>query len=279
MFQSYFFVFLQPKTEKMLRFLSFGSGSSGNCYYLYTENFGLLIDVGITMRRLKKYFTDYGLHLHDVKAIIVTHDHADHVKSVGQFCAIYDVPVYATALVHEGIATNYCVRKKIPSRLVKTFAKGDSFDLGEFHISTFDVPHDSKENVGYQIEYNDKVFCLMTDIGHFTEEMKRYAGRAEYLVVEANHDEEMLRRGPYPPHLKHRVSGDMGHLSNSQCADVLVCCASPQLKHVWLCHLSEENNHPELARKTIELALKDRGDIAIDVLKRCAPSGDCTICP
>ena len=148
------------------------------------------------MRRLKKYFTDYGLHMSDVKAVIVTHDHADHVKSVGQFSALHDVPVYATALVHEGIATNYCVRKKIPQQQVKTFVKGDSFDLGPFQISTFDVPHDSKENVGFQISFGGKVFCLMTDIGHFTEEMQRYVGRAEYLVVEANHDEDMLRRGP-----------------------------------------------------------------------------------
>ena len=279
MFQRYFFVLLQSKTRKMLRFLSFGSGSSGNCYYLYTENFGLLIDIGISMRRLKKYFTDYGLHMSDVKAVIVTHDHADHVKSVGQFSALHDVPVYATALVHEGIATNYCVRKKIPQQQVKTFVKGDSFDLGPFQISTFDVPHDSKENVGFQITFGGKVFCLMTDIGHFTEEMQRYVGGAEYLVVEANHDEDMLRRGPYPPHLKERVAGDRGHLSNSRCAEVLVHCASPALKHVWLCHLSEENNHPELARKTIELALNKHNGIVIDVLKRCSPSGDCILCP
>ena len=101
----------------MLRFLSFGSGSSGNCYYLYTENFGLLIDIGISMRRLKKYFTDYGLHMSDVKAVIVTHDHADHVKSVGQFSALHDVPVYATALVHEGIApTIACARRYLSNR-------------------------------------------------------------------------------------------------------------------------------------------------------------------
>lgn len=261
----------------MLRFISFGSGSCGNCYYLYTDDYGLLIDLGISVRRLKKYFTDYGLKMTDVKAVLVTHDHADHVKSVGSFCNAFDVPAYATAVVHEGIRRNYVVRKKINPSNARTITKNETFTLGDMNITAFTVPHDSMDNVGYRIQACGTTFCLITDAGHITEEMAGFIGEADYLVLEANHDEEMLQSGPYPPHLKSRVSSQRGHLSNLQCADALVSYASDKLKHVWLCHLSQENNHPELARKTVKQALLDaeRFDgalVTLDVLRRNLPS-------
>lgn len=262
----------------MLNFISFGSGSCGNCYYIYTENGGILIDIGVGIRKLKKYFIDYGLNVRSVKSVLVTHDHADHIKSVGGFSNAYNVPVYATELVHEGIRRNYCVRKKIEGCNAKTIRKGEEFSLAEFTISPFYVPHDSFDNVGFKITYADTVFCLMTDIGHVTDEMAKAISEADYLVIEANHDEEMLSSGPYPEHLKKRVAGDKGHLSNRLCAQSLLENASPRLKHVWLCHLSEENNHPELARKTVaaelaKLAARNGAEVQLDVLKRTTPSG------
>lgn len=261
----------------MLRFISLGSGSCGNCYYLYTDDYGLLIDLGISVRRLKKYFADYGLKLMNVKSVLVTHDHADHVKAVGQFCNQMSLPAYATAIVHEGIRRNYVVRKKIEPANVHAIAKNEPFTLGDMTITAFTVPHDSLDNVGYCIQACGTTFCLITDAGHITEEMKGFIGEADYLVLEANHDEEMLQNGPYPPHLKARVSGLRGHLSNKQCADALVNYASSKLKHVWLCHLSQENNHPELARKTVKQALlnAERFDgalVKLDVLRRNQPS-------
>ncbi len=261
----------------MLKFISFGSGSSGNCYFLFTETDGILIDTGIGVRTLKKYFQDYGLKMAQVRHIIITHDHADHVKSVGSFSCEYHLPVYATREVHRGIDHNYCVRRKIQPINAKIIEKGSTMQLGDFTVTSFDVPHDSNDNVGYCIECEGTVFCLMTDAGHVTDEMKQYIQRANYLVIEANHDEEMLFNGPYPQYLKDRVFSENGHLSNKACAQALVENVTPNIKHVWLCHLSEENNHPELARKTVEMILRDAGiipgkDFLLDVLRRKTPS-------
>lgn len=261
----------------MLRFISFGSGSSGNCYYLYTETDSILIDIGVGIRALKKHFHNYGLRFDDVRNILITHDHADHVKSVGSLSNDYHLHVYTTRKVHEGIERNYCVRKKISPNHVRIIEKNVPFTLGEFHVTAFGVPHDSTDNVGYMIEWGNIKFCLITDAGHVTEEMKSFISQANYLVLEANHDVEMLQQGPYPQYLKERILGPNGHLSNVACAQALAENASPVLKHVWLCHLSEENNHPELARKTVEQILRNYGivagkDFVLEVLRRKAPS-------
>ena len=261
----------------MLKFISFGSGSSGNCYYLFTERDGLLIDTGIGIRALKKGFHDYGLKISDVKYVLVTHDHADHVKSVGVVSQDFNLPVYATHAVHVGIDRNYCVRRKISPENARIMEKGTTIQLGDFTVTSFDVPHDSSDCVGYRIQADGISFCLITDVGHITEQMKLYINVANYLVIEANHDEEMLKSGPYPQYLKDRVHSARGHLSNKDCALALAENATPELRHVWLCHLSEENNHPELARKTVEMILQSYGivpgkDFQLDVLKRKVPS-------
>ena len=226
---------------------------------------------------LKKGFYSHGLKLSDVKAVLVTHDHADHVKNVGLVSQELNLPVYALLDVHVGIEKNYCVQKKISPANVRVIEKGTTFQLGGFKITSFGVPHDSSDNVGYRIEADGVVFCLITDAGYVTDEMKTFISEANYLVLEANHDEEMLMSGPYPQYLKARVRGPKGHLSNKECAEALAGNATPALQYVWLCHLSEENNHPELARKTVEMILHRYGiipgkDFQLEVLKRMVPS-------
>lgn len=260
----------------MLNFISFGSGSCGNCYYLYTENTGLIIDAGIGIRKLKKHFIDYGLSLAHPKNIIITHDHADHVKAVGAISNTYNLPVYTTKSIHDGIKRNFCVRKKINESNIRIINTGESFTLDDFCITSFHVPHDSLDNIGFNIGYKGKTICIMTDIGHVTDEMSIAIGNADYLIIEANYDEDMLLKGPYPEYLKKRISGGNGHLSNALCAQALKSFAGKKLRHVWLCHLSQENNHPELARKTVELELTGSenagtGQIKLDVLKRSSP--------
>ncbi len=272
-----FFINLQTKIKKMLKFISFGSGSSGNCYYIFTEKYGLLIDAGIGIRKMKKYFGDFGLSFNNIDCILVTHDHADHVKAVGFVSNTYNLPVYATEKVHEGIKRNYCVRKKIDNNNIKYINLGENILLGDFTVSTFHVPHDSLDNVGFKIKYGEQTFCLMTDIGHVTEEMAHIISEANYLVIESNYDEEMLWSGAYPEYLKKRVSGGMGHLSNKKCVQAIIENATNRLQEIWLCHLSQENNHPELARKTIELDLRETGidylsTVPVEVLRRNVPS-------
>lgn len=261
----------------MLKFICLGSGSSGNSYFLFSENYGILIDSGIGIRSLKKYFQANGLSLKQIKAVLVTHDHADHIKSVGSVANEYQVPVFATAPVHEGIARNYCVNPKLKAEYVRVLEKGQVFQLGEFEVTSFDVPHDSNDNVGYSIQYKDVNFCLITDAGRATDEFGGYIAKANYLVLESNHDKDMLMMGAYPAYLKGRISGGKGHLSNKEAADLLADNITDALCYVWLCHVSEENNHPELVRKTIDTHLRSFGiisgkDFQLEVLKRRIPS-------
>ena len=273
-----YFVLLQKITTKMLKFISFGSGSSGNCYYLYTEKEGLVIDIGVGLRTLKKQFRDFGLSLSSVHYVLITHDHADHIKSVGSISHECHLPIYATKNVHEGIERNFCVTRKLPSEMKRYVVAGESMQLGDFHVTPFYVPHDATENVGYQIVAEGVTFCIITDAGCITDEMRTFISRADYLVIEANHDIEMLRQGPYPQHLKERIQSKTGHLCNRECGVAIAENMKEGLKHVWLCHLSEENNHPELARKTVESVLREYGIIAgkdfiLEVLKRKTPTG------
>ena len=261
----------------MLKFISFGSGSSGNCYYIYNDNEGLMIDAGVGVRTLKKHFRDYGLGLDQVHYLLITHDHADHIKCVGSINHDLHLPVYATEQVHQGIDRNYCVTRKVNAADRRVVEPGRTIALGDFMVTPFAVPHDASENVGYKIEVEGIVFVIMTDAGSVTEEMKTFISEANYLVIEANHDVEMLKDGPYPKYLKDRIASPNGHLSNVECGKVLAENITEQLKHVWLCHLSEENNHPELARKTVEATLRSYGiipgkDLLLEVLKRKMPS-------
>ena len=262
----------------MLRFISFGSGSSGNCYFLYTETDGLVIDAGVGLRTLKKYVRDFGLSLSQVHHVLITHDHADHIKCVGSLSHDQHLPVYATKTVHSGIDRNYCVSRKVESALRRYVVPGETMAVGAFSVTPFSVPHDSSDNVGYMIEVGGLSFCIMTDVGSVTDEMTSFISRADYLVIEANHDLEMLLNGPYPDHLKRRIRSGTGHLNNVLCGETIAKHMSERLRYVWLCHLSEENNHPELARKTVEAQLRSYGivvgkDLQLEVLKRTMPTG------
>lgn len=268
----------------MFKFISFGSGSSGNCYELLTENDALLIDAGVGVRLLKRHMKNYGQGLSKVHHLLITHDHADHIKSVGSMSHEFTLPVYATKAVHHGIDRNYCVSRKVEPELRRYVEPGVAFDVGKFRVTPFSVPHDSSDNVGYMIETQGVSFCIMTDVGHVTDEMASFIGRANFLVLEANHDREMLQHGPYPLHLKERIQSGTGHLNNTACGEAIAQHMSEGLRHVWLCHLSEENNHPELARKTVESVLRSYGiiagkDIQLDVLKRTMPTGPFDLVP
>jgi phosphoribosyl 1,2-cyclic phosphodiesterase len=260
-----------------MQFISFSSGSSGNCYLLKTEHNMLILDAGLTPRKVKQYLSDYGLSLSDADAILITHDHTDHIKGAGLMSEEYQLPVYTTETVHEGMCRNYCMPHKVPVALRRFVQKDTTFDLGDFKITPFEVPHDSSDCVGYFIEAEGVAFCIITDAGHVTDAIRQFVARANYLVLEANHDVDMLNMGPYPAHLKGRIKGEKGHLSNETGARLVAEYATPELRHLWLCHLSEENNHPELVRKTYEQVFSEYGikaglDFSLTVLKRLVPS-------
>lgn len=259
-----------------IRFISFASGSSGNCYYLGTDGYGFLVDAGIGVRTIKRHLKAFGIPLESIYGIFVTHDHADHIKALGPLGEKCHIPVYTTERIHEGINRSYCVTEKLYT-CVRHLAKGEPFLLRDFRITPFEVPHDGTDNVGYCIEADGKTFSFLTDLGRITPVAAQYICKADYLVIEANYDEEMLRTGRYPLHLQERIAGGNGHLSNRQTAEFLAAHYDGKLKYVWLCHLSEDNNHPELAYKTVEQKLRERGvvvgrDVQVVPLKRKQPS-------
>lgn len=267
---------LFPKKKKY-KLLSLSSGSNGNCYYLGTSEYGILIDAGIGMRTIKKYLREYGIALETIMGVLVTHDHSDHIKSVSALGNKMNIPVYATEGVHNGIERNrFCTFAFNGSKRI--ISKGDAFNIKDFQITAFDVPHDSIENVGYHIKVEDQVVVLATDIGRITEEITQYVKTANHLIFEANYDEYMLQTGHYPDILKRRIISGNGHLSNRLAGEFLATVFHSKLEEIWLCHLSNDNNHPELAYKTVEEKLIEKGiivgkDVILKTLLRGKPSG------
>ena len=260
-----------------VKFLSLASGSSGNCYYLGTDTYSILIDAGIGVRTIKKSLKEYGLALERVRAIFVTHDHADHIKAVGTLGEKYGIPIYSTPEIHIGINKNYCMTEKLSSASVRHIQKEVPVLLGDFKITAFEVPHDGTDNVGYCVEVGGKVFSFLTDLGCITPTAAKYICKTNHLIIEANYDEEMLKMGPYPAHLKERIAGTNGHMSNRDTAQFLADNMHEGLKNIWLCHLSKDNNHPELAYKTVEFIFRSKGllvgkDVQLAALKRNTPS-------
>lgn len=240
-----------------LRFQSFGSGSSGNCYFIGNASTGILIDAGIGVRTIRKNLKNLGLDFENLWGVFVTHDHADHIKSIGPLGEKHRVPVYTTRLVHEGIQRSYAVTEKLYSSK-KYIEKNESVQVGDFKVTAFPVSHDATDSVGYSIEYKEKTFTFATDIGYIDDIASFHLEQADYMVLEANYDEQMLRKGPYPIRLKNRIMADTGHLSNDQAGSFLAKAFTEKLKYVFLCHLSRENNLPELAYTTIQNYLEEK---------------------
>lgn len=257
-------------------FFSLASGSSGNCYYIGTSEYGILIDAGIPIRTIKKVLKEKSVEIEKVIAVLITHDHADHIKTVGVLGEQFHIPVYTTERVHAGINKSRYVEDKLTSSR-RVIEKEIPFMIRDFCITAFPVPHDSIDSVGYFIECGEHKFTIATDVGHITETVGKYVCKANHLVIEANYDEEMLRTGSYPSFLKERVASSTGHLSNHDVAEFIATHYTPKLKNIWLCHLSRDNNHPELAFKTVDLRLFEEGirigkDVSLVALKRTTPS-------
>lgn len=259
-------------------FISFGSGSCGNCYYLSTPTDAILIDAGVGIRKLGKAFNDYGVNRNHIRAILLTHDHSDHVKHAAKLSAQLSVPVYAIPEVHTGILNNRFIAKKIDESHRCNITIGSPLQIGDFTITAFPVPHDSTANVGYTITIGDTVFSLMTDVGEVTTEVAQALQHSTHAVLEANYDPDMLRTGRYPQMLKQRISNGTGHLSNLQTAQALIQNYHPALRHVWLCHLSADNNRPDLCHDTVQSLLQASDipvgtDLRLTVLQRDKTTG------
>lgn len=252
-------VTLHTKIHPMeLNFISLASGSSGNCFYIGTNDYGFLIDAGIGTRTIRKRLSDAGLSLDYVRAVFITHDHIDHIKSAGVLSEKHFLPVYTTEKIHNGMNKNPVMKEKVRS-CRKLIDKNTPIVFDDFTVEAFNVSHDGHDNVGYTITFGDKRFTIATDLGYVCESAHAHICRANYLVIEANYDEKMLSEGRYPFFLQQRIQSDKGHLSNDQTAEYLSKNFNNELSHIWLCHLSKENNTPDLAYNTIAKKLIDKG--------------------
>ena len=262
--------------ENGLIFRCFASGSSGNCYYLGTRQRGILIDAGISARQIQKDLREMGLDFQNIMGVLITHDHADHIRAVGTLGERVKLPIYTTAEIHDGIDRNYGVREKLRTSR-RYFRKGEPWELFGMTINTFGIEHDSTDCLGYCIDFLGQRFVLMTDCGSVNEEMEAYIRTANHLVIEANHDEHMLLNGPYPTYLKERILSPRGHQSNDTCGELIARNYHEGLRNIWLCHLSLENNDPQVAYETVLEYLLEAGvvpgeDVFLKALDRTTAS-------
>lgn len=256
----------------MVRFISLSSGSNGNCYYIGDEKRGFLIDAGIGPRTIKKRLSEHGVPMESIKFVLVTHDHIDHIKSVGIMAGRMKLPVYATRKLHSVLACHFCTRDRLSGCVCYTEC-GVVNLIDNVAVTPFIVPHDASETVGYHIVIDGVRITLVTDVGDITPDLVKYAEDAEVLVLESNYDTGMLLGGSYAPHLKERILSGNGHLSNSKAGELVKRIYNSELKALFLCHLSENNNTPQRALKSMSSALASIGvsvgkDIIVEPLPR-----------
>jgi len=257
----------------MIKFISFSSGSSGNCYWLGREGGGILIDAGVSLRFLKKSLEACGMDMSAFSSILVTHDHMDHVRNLGSYCKRISRPVYATSKL---IQSSYIMRSEHIMPCAKPLEEGKWNDVDGFMVRYFVVPHDATQTVGYAIMAEDHKFVIMTDLGRMTDEAVSYALQADTVVVESNYDMDMLMGGSYTHELKMRICNGHGHLSNDECAAAIKRFWHDGLRNIFLCHLSENNNTPTLAYDSAAKALEElgveKGTVNLRTLPRRSPS-------
>lgn len=251
-----------PRAENshiLLDYMSFGSGSSGNSCYIGTRCGGIIIDAGVRADSIIERLEACGIPSSRVKGILLTHDHSDHVRYVYALLrAQKHLKVFCTNRVLTGLLRRHSISKRIKEYHVPIF-KEIPFKIGDFEITAFEVPHDGSDNMGFSISTGTRNFVVATDLGAITERARHYMSAASYLMIEANYDEQMLRIGPYPEYLKARIRAANGHLDNTVTAAFLAEIINPKLRHIFLCHLSKDNNKPEIALSTVRQALCDKG--------------------
>lgn len=257
-------------------FRSLTSGSCGNCSILGYKDDYLILDAGLGIRLFQREVKRLGIQDQHFKGLLITHNHADHIRAAAPIAQKYCITIYTTPEVCHTLRYNRRISGDITAYLRPIEAE-KTFRVGEMEIRAFDVPHDAIRNVGFTITSPAGVFSLITDIGSVTPRITKAIRDSNFLIFESNYDEQMLQTGAYPLHLKKRITGEKGHISNQVSAETIAENYHSGLKFIALCHLSGENNIPDLALKTVSDRLL-RSEISVDedlklaLLKRREPS-------
>lgn len=252
---------------------SIASGSSGNCIYIASEQSRILIDVGISGKRIREGLASIGVCLEDLTGILITHEHSDHIQGLGVISRKYNLPIYSTKGTIEGILQSGSVGK-VDASLFHEINYEIDFLVGDLEIHPFQISHDAMEPVAYVARQGGKSIGIATDMGVYDEDIVRNLSGLDALLLEANHDVNMLQVGAYPYYLKRRILGDKGHLSNENSGRLLSRILHDDCKCILLGHLSKENNMEELAYETVrqEITMSDccycGNDFPIYVAKR-----------
>lgn len=256
----------------MFNFTSLYSGSSGNSLLVETEHTKVLIDTGVSAKKVVDALTSFNTNISEVDAILVTHEHTDHVQGLGTLSSKYNIPVFANK---ETWASMPKQKDKISEQNQKLFTINERFEINDLVIKPFSIPHDAANPCGFNILKENKKLSIATDIGHITKDILNNLEGSSLLMLEANYDPEILKCCSYPYRLKTRISGDNGHLSNEMAGKVIAYLLNRGLNKVILGHLSKENNFPELAYKTVidELIAKnfDENKLSLSVASRDCP--------
>ena len=232
----------------MLSFCSLYSGSSGNSLLVETENTKILIDAGVSCKKIENALEDINITPNSLSGILITHEHIDHVQGLGTFSKKFNIPVFVNRETLDNMPKQ---RDKIDSNNLKTFKVSEKFSIGDLDIKPFSIPHDAINPCGFNIWNDNKKISIATDIGHMTNDILKQLEESSFIMLEANYDPEILRCSSYPFVLKSRIAGPTGHLPNEVAGQTISHLLKSGLKTAMLGHLSKENNFPELAYQTV----------------------------
>ena len=253
----------------MLNFCSLYSGSSGNSLFVETKDTKLLIDAGVSCKKIENALNDISVDPNSIDGILITHEHSDHVQGLGTLARKFDLPVFVNQETLDAMPKQ---KDKIPEKNIKTFKVSDKFEIGDLTINPFSIPHDAANPCGFNIYKGDKKISIATDIGHMTKGILKNLEESLFIMLESNYDPEVLRCSSYPFSLKSRIAGPTGHLPNEMAGKTISYLLKSGLKHAMLGHLSKESNFPELAYQTVldELIANnyDENSLSLNVASR-----------
>ncbi|MBP2002318.1 phosphoribosyl 1,2-cyclic phosphodiesterase [Paenibacillus shirakamiensis] len=239
-----------------IQFSVLSSGSTGNATVVTDGQVTLLIDAGFSARRIVELLASREVTGDQLNGILVTHEHSDHIKGIGAVARKFKLPVYANEKTWAAMYKNV---GPLPDEQRIVFGTGEARDFGSLHVESFAISHDAAEPVGYCFQDGKEKLSVVTDLGYASDKVKMMISDSDVMVLEANHDIEMLRMGRYPWNIKRRILGDMGHLSNEAAGEVLSELLTGRVKRTYLAHLSREHNMLELAKMSVRGAMEDRG--------------------
>jgi phosphoribosyl 1,2-cyclic phosphodiesterase len=239
-----------------MRFSILASGSTGNAIYIETEKSKILVDAGLSGKKIEQHLQKIGANAGQIDAIFVTHEHIDHVKGLGVLARKYEIPIYLNEPTFRHLPNSV---GKIPESLIHLIDSGKDFVWKDFEIRTIPISHDAAQPIAYLFHHKKRALAIVTDLGYVSKQIIELVRGADTLIWESNHDVEMLRMGSYPWNIKRRILSDIGHLSNEDAGEALTEVLLGRGEQVYLAHLSKENNLKELAFLTVKEILNEAG--------------------